>query len=104
MILITNNLNNYISVLHNVFCQSTVTTYKETSLYCDICWNVKSVFCDSGNAGIASAGCQALAALVLRMPTHCSVVIDNNGHHVILQAMKIHPTDEQVQVSATFVP
>jgi hypothetical protein len=52
----------------------------------------------SGNAHIAAVGCQALAALVLRQPAHCAIVMQNNGHHVILQTMKVHPNDENVQV------
>lgn len=52
----------------------------------------------TGNPQIASAGCRAIAAIVLRQSAHCSVVMENNGHHVILQAMKVHPTDENVQV------
>lgn len=57
------------------------------------------IFYTIGNANISALGCQTLAALVLRQPAHCSVVIENNGHHVILQAMKVHSTAEQVQVS-----
>ena len=50
---------------------------------------------------IASIGCKLLATLTLRQPAHCGKIIECNGHHVILQAMKIHGSEEQVQVGVT---
>jgi hypothetical protein len=50
------------------------------------------------NATIAELGCGNIGKIVLRNPTHCARVIDCQGHQVILQAMKIHIKDENVQV------
>jgi hypothetical protein len=50
------------------------------------------------NATVAELGCGNIGKIVLRNPTHCARVIDCQGHQVILQAMKIHIKDENVQV------
>ena len=36
--------------------------------------------------------------MYFRNPSHCNKVIQGNGHHVILQAMKIHNMEAGVQV------
>ena len=48
--------------------------------------------------GVAEGALAAMAALVLRAPTHASRLIDSDGAEVIVRAMQLHPQAENVQV------
>jgi len=50
------------------------------------------------SATVCEAGCAALAALVLRFPAHCDVVIDAGGPEVICTTMELHESSAAVQV------
>lgn len=74
-----------------------VHLFRPANLYCFF------IFFATGNAQVAALGCLAIATIVLRQPSHCSVVMENNGHHVIVQAMKVHPSDANVQVCIVYL-
>lgn len=50
------------------------------------------------NPRIAELGAATLGAIVLRNESNCKRVMELNAHHVLLQAMKIHSQDVNVQV------
>lgn len=50
------------------------------------------------NPRIAELGAATLGAIVLRNQSNCKRVMELNTHHVLLQAMKIHSQDVNVQV------
>ena len=53
------------------------------------------------NPRIAELGAATLAAIVLRNQGNSKQVMELNGHQTLLQAMKIHTQDANVQVSPT---
>ena len=53
------------------------------------------------NPRIAELGAATLAAIVLRNQGNSKKVMELNGHQTLLQAMKIHTQDANVQVSPT---
>jgi len=53
------------------------------------------------SAAVCEAGCAAIAALVLRFPTHCDAVITAGGHEVICTTLELHDSAAAVQVHCT---
>jgi len=50
------------------------------------------------NAGVCEAGSAALAALVLRFPTHCDAVVDAGGPELLCTTLELHAGSAAVQV------
>jgi len=55
------------------------------------------------NAGVCEAGCAAVAALVLRFPAHCDLVVDAGGVEVICSSLEVHAASPAVQVTELIV-
>lgn len=59
---------------------------------------VASMLKHPANAGISDAACRVLTAITLRNVENCKMVVECQGHQHIVQAMKLHPDDVNVQV------